>query len=226
MLILRDKGRLVTWQHFKTSWDSSVAQQRRCLWLYSNDSSQVQQEFGTSQIPQNDAGQEGSNKQSTTQTGRGWGESLNYYRQARDTVSKPSKPSFPISGHSSSTQTGPRLRGSAARLSSVWAFQLLFPLLEVNRSDTKDFMEKKKNKRQKKRRQLLCMERAGALNKQKTKGDHVQEGKQRTRTTFPRVRRSQWLHKDICCIRLQYLKKALLSLRCIYTLIGFFLASK
>lgn len=45
-------------------------------------------------------------------------------------------------------------------------------------------------------------------------------------TAFLRVTQSQWLHKDICCINLQYLKKALLSLRCIYTLIGFFLASK
>lgn len=50
--------------------------------------------------------------------------------------------------------------------------------------------------------------------------------KQHTLTTFPRVRQSQWLHKGICCINLQYLKKALLSLHCIYKLIGFFLASK
>lgn len=51
-LILQDKGRLITCQHFKASWYSLVAQQQQRLLLYSNDSSQVQQEFGINQIPQ------------------------------------------------------------------------------------------------------------------------------------------------------------------------------
>lgn len=73
--------------------------------------------------------------------------------------------------------------------------------------------------------QLPCMERVESSNK-KLRETMYSRVKQHMLTTFPRVRQSQWLHKDICCIHLQYLKKALLSLRCIYTLIGFFLASK
>lgn len=83
-----------------------------------------------------------------------------------------------------------------------------------------------KKKRKKKTIHNFCaLKGLGLWTNKKIKGDHVQQDKQHTRT-FPRVRQSQWLHKDICCIHLQYLKKALLSLRRIYTLIGFFLASK
>lgn len=64
-----------------------------------------------------------------------------------------------------------------------------------------------------------------SLNKQQTETMYSRVN-QHMLTAFPRVTRSQWLQEDICCINLQYLKKALLSLRCIYTLIGFFLASK
>lgn len=223
MLILRDRGRLVTWQHFKTSWDSSVAQQHRCLWLYSNDSSQVQQEFGTSQIPQNDGGWGGGEVISNPQHKQagGEGESPELLQTGE--------------GHSERTKQAivPHLRPQQQHSNRSQALGLSSPPLQclsisapVSPSGDQKWHKRRYGKKIKKTRQLLCMERAGALNKQKTKGDHVQEGKQRTRTTFPRVRRSQWLHKDICCIHLQYLKKALLSLRCIYTSIGFFLASK
>lgn len=136
----------------------------------------------------------------------------------RNTASKPTSHRFP------SLEPLPQVSGSKAQHLTSPVFKhfsscvLFWRSTEVTQ---KTFTEKKK----KDNSQLLCIERAGSLNKQKTKGDHVQQDKQHT-LTFPRVRQSQWLHKDICCIHLQYLKKALLSLRCIYTLIGFFLASK